>query len=233
MAKIVITDLTRFQNKGIVCTAGTDMNSRACVRPMPYLQSADVERLGILPGAILSGEFRPIRGIAGPHQEDASYSRLKFEGPSSSKEFKAALEAGIHQSAEAGFEIDLSDGQKHVPVGHTVQRSIVTLCVDPMSIEIVEDTFNPGKTKIHFVDGAGHEFRYLPITDLGLHRYAERHRAAKDLAKLNMFVRGQPEAYLRLGLSRAWSNGTVNGYWMQVNGVYTFPDFFQDIRSYK
>jgi hypothetical protein len=55
----------------------------------------------------------------------------------------------------------------------------------------------------------------------------------KDLARLNSFVRGQPEAYLRLGLSREWNNGTINAYWMQVNGVYTFPDFFKDIRSYK
>ena len=171
--------------------------------------------------------------MGGPHQEDASYSRLIFEGPSSSKDFKAALEAGLHSSTEDGFEIELEHGQKYVPVGHAVGRSIITLSVDPKTIEIVEDRYNPGKTKIHFIDGSGRQFRYLPITDLGLHRYAERYHAAKDLARLNSFVRGQPEAYLRLGLSREWNNGTINAYWMQVNGVYTFPDFFKDIRSYK
>jgi hypothetical protein len=233
MAKIIITDLTRFQKKDIVCTAGTDISTGACVRPMPYIATADCERLGILPGAILSGAFVSQTGMGGPHQEDASYSRLVFEGPSSSKDFKAALKAGLHSSTADGFEIDLKPGQKYVPVGHAVGRSIITLSVDPKTIEIVEDRYNPGKTKIHFIDGSGRQFRYLPITDLGLHRYAERYHAAKDLTRLNSFVSGQPEAYLRLGLSREWNNGTINAYWMQVNGVYTFPDFFKDIRSYK
>jgi len=233
MRKIIITDLTRFQNKEIVCTAGTDMSSGACVRPMPYLRAAECERLQILPGAILRGELVAQNCLVGPHQEDASYSKLRFEGPSSSEEFEAALEAGLHNSTEEGFEIELAVGQKHVPVGHPVMRSIITLEVDPGSVEIVEDRYKPGKTKIHFMDGSGREFRYLPITDLGLHRYAETHRAAKDLARLNTFIREQPKAYLRVGLSRAWNNGTINGYWMQVNGVYTFPDFFKDIRSYR
>jgi len=233
MRMIIITDLTRFRSADIVCTAGTDMKSGVCVRPMPYLRTAECERLEILPGAILSGEFIPQTGLSGPHQEDASYSKLTFDGPSSSEEFRGALESGLHDSVEDGFEIKLQIGQKYAPVGHPVRRSIITLSVDPDSIEIVEDRYNPGKTKIHFVDGSGRKFSYLPITDLGLHRYADSHRAAKDLARLNTFIKKQPEAYLRVGLSRAWNNGTINGYWMQVNGVYTFPEFFEGIRSYK
>jgi len=233
MRKIIITDLTRFQNPGIVCTAGTDMKSGACLRPMPYLRTQECERLKILPGAILSGEFIPQKGLSGPHQEDARYSKLTFEGPSSSEEFRGALEAGLHDSVEDGFDIRLKSGQKYVPVGHSVARSIITLNVDPHSIQIIEDRYNPGKTKIHFVDSSSSEFSYLPITDLGFHRYADSHRAAKDLVRLNAFIKNQPEAYIRLGLSRAWNNGTVNGYWMQVNGVYTFPEFFEGIRSYK
>ena len=233
MGRIIITDLTRFQNAGIVCTAGTDMQSGACIRPMPYLLMADCERLSILPGAILSGEFVPIKGLTGPHQEDAGYSKLTFEGPSTSEEFGKALEAGLQDSIEKGFEIKLKAGQKYVPVGHPVTRSIISLRVDPKSLQIVEDTYKPGKTKIHFVDRSGRQFSYFPITDLGFHRYADTHRAAKDLARLNTFISQQPEGYLRVGLSRAWNNGTVNAYWMQVNGVYTFPKFFEEIRSYK
>jgi hypothetical protein len=200
---------------------------------MPYLRTTECERLKILPGAILSGEFVPQRGLSGPHQEDASYSKLKFEGPASSEEFRGALEKGLHDSVEDGFEIKLKDGQKHVPVGHQVMRSIITLSVDRDSMEIVEDHYSPSKTKIHFRDGSGREFRYLPITDLGFHRYADTHRAVRDLVRLNTSINNQPDVYLRLGLSRAWHNGAINGYWMQVNGVYTFPDFFEGIRSYE
>jgi hypothetical protein len=233
LARIIITDLTRFRDEKIVCTAGTDMDSGACIRPMPYLKTTECVRLQILPGAILNGEFVPRKGLSGPHQEDASYSRLKFEGASSSDEFRTALEAGLHASVAAGFEIGLVARQKHVPVGHPVQRSIITIEVDPGSIEIVEDQYEPGKLKIHFTDTSGQEFRFLSITDLGFHRYAQAHRAAGDLARLNSFVKNQPEAYLRIGLSRAWAIRGIDGYWMQVNGIYTFPDFFRELRSYK
>lgn len=234
MKQIIITDLTRFSRDNIVCTAGTDTKSGACIRPMPYFARAMCEKLGILPGAILRGDFSPKKGLSGPHQEDAAYTpeKLFFVGPSSSGEFKAALESGLCGSVETGFEIDLGDGQKHIPVGHPIKRSIITLAADPESIEIAEDNY--GKTRIHFTDMSGKEFSYFPITDLGFHRYADSHRAAKKLKRVNSFVRAQPEVYLRLGLSRAWVNPQgINGYWMQVNGVYTFPKFFEEIRSYR
>lgn len=233
MAQIVITDLTRFQREDIVCTAGTDTKTGACIRPMPYLQTSECLRLNILPGAVLEGEFATRKGLEGPHQEDADYSRLAFAGPSTPKQFKKALEAGLHDTVSEGFEIDLAAGQKHVPIEHPLRRSIITVAVDPGSIEVVRDRYQDGKLKIHFSDASGLEFRFFPITDLGFHRYAQEHRALGDLAKLNAFIQCQPEAYLRVGLSRAWDNGRVNGFWMQVNGVYTFPDFFRDLRSYK
>ena len=233
MSKIIITDLTRFSRPVDVCTAGTDVTSGACIRPMPYLKMARCAQLGILPGAILSGDFRPARGLTGPHQEDTEYSNLKFVGPCTAEEFRSALTTHLFDSVEQGFEIRLSHGHKHVPVGHAVKRSIITLAVDPRSLAIVEDSYKEGKIRAHFADSSGREFRYLSITDLGFYRYAEKHRAGKDLDALNAFLRGQPEAYLRLGLSRAHEIRGVNAYWMQVNGIYTFPDFVKEIRSYK
>jgi hypothetical protein len=232
-SKIIITDLTRFSQPIEVCTAGTDVASGACIRPMPYLKMASCVQLGILPGAILSGEFKTKTGLTGPHQEDAEYSNLKFVGPCPADEFKSALSAQLFKSVEKGFEIRLADGQKHIPLGHPVKRSIITLAVDPRSIEIVEDGYTPGKIRVHFTDGSGRQFRYLSITDLGFFRYAEKHRADKDLDGLNAFIAKQREAYLRIGLSRAHVIRGVNAYWMQVNGIYTFPDFIKEIRSYK
>jgi hypothetical protein len=200
---------------------------------MPYLKAAACEKLGLLPGAILRGDFVPISGVTGPHQEDAKYSKLEFVGPCTSAEFKDALRAGLFKSVEEGFAIKLGANQKHVPIGHLLRRSIITIAVNPNSIRIVEDGYKPGKIRVHFTDGAGRQFRYLPITDLGFHRYAERHFADQNLPSLNAFIGSQPEAYLRLGLSRAHQIGGTSGYWMQVNGIYTFPDFVKEIRSYK
>lgn len=231
--KIIITDLTRFSQPVDVCTAGTDVTSGACIRPMPYLKMDRCIELGILPGAILSGDFKPMSDLIGPHQEDTGYSNLKFVGPCTADEFRAALTAQLFKSVEKGFEIRLADGQKYVPLGHAVKRSIITLAVDSTSISIVEDSYKPGKLRVHFSDGSGRAFRFLSITDLGFYRYAEKHRADKDLDTLNGFIAKQPEAYLRIGLSRSYEIRGVNAYWMQVNGIYTFPDFVKEIRSYK
>lgn len=233
MRKIIITDLTRFNNPEKICTAGVDVDTGRLIRPMPYLPTADCLRLGLLPGSILSGEFTPQKSLKGPHQEDVDYKNLKFVGPCSSQEFEQALRSGLQSSVSAGFELELGPGQKYVPPQHTVGRSIITIEVAPDAIEIVNDGYKPGKVKVHFTDASGRQFSYMSITDLGFFRYAATHRATDSLDKLNGFISRQELVYLRVGLSRPWSNGAVEACWMQVNGIYTFPDFFKDIRSYK
>lgn len=233
MQKIIITDLTRFQNDAILCTAGIDVTSGECIRPMPYLNTVDVRRLEILPGSILTGDFTVPSGLISPHFEDRPYKTLKLIGSSSSEEFRTVLRRGIQATAQVGFNVKLADRQKFVPVGNATARSIITLSVDPRAIEIVEDVYKPGKVKMHFVDGDGFRFRFMPITDLGFHQYAQSHRASRDLQQLNDFIRRQSEVLLRVGLARRWNNGTQDGYWMQVNGVYTFPDYVKELRCHR
>ena len=72
----------------------------------------------------------------------------------------------------------------------------------------------------------------MPLTDFGLNGFAESCHNLKELKTLNDFIRSQAEIYLRIGLSTPWNNGTTNGYWMQVNGLYTFPDYHHEIRNY-
>jgi hypothetical protein len=232
--QIIVTDLTRFSNKTIVCTAGIDSHTGECIRPMPYLKSTKCAELNILPGAILSGEFTPSSDRDGPHQEDCIYSKLSLEGACSSAEFKRALKRGLFDSIEEGFEISLEDRQKHIPFGHDVGRSIITISVSPEHIQIVEDEYNPGKIKLNFLDDSKREFRYIGITDLGFHDWAINHHARRELNMLNDLVNSQKEIYVRVGLSRRFTspNDGRDGYWLQVNGIYTFPDYHRDIRSY-
>ncbi len=231
---IIVTDLTRFNNREIVCTAGADRSNGECIRPMPYLQSKRCKELNILPGAILSGEFRPSPDREGPHQEDHQYSNLTFGGPCTSSEFKTALKYGLFVSVEEGFEAELEDRQKHIPFGHTVARSIITILVSPRDVEIIEDSYKPGKIKLNFTDGSGRKFQYIAITDLGFHDYAVNHHAQNQLNALNRWIRAQEEVLLRLGLSRRFqANDERDGYWLQANGIYTFPEYHKDIRSYQ
>jgi len=73
----------------------------------------------------------------------------------------------------------------------------------------------------------------MPITELGFYDYAMKHHKDDDLDSLNQYIKSQKEAYLRIGLSRSYqSPDGRQGYWIQVNGIYTFPDYFKEIRSY-
>jgi hypothetical protein len=233
MTEIIVTDLTRFQNDGIVCTAGIDLTSGKCIRPMPYIPTSECKRLNILPGAILSGKFQPASNLEGPHQEDMTHQNLSFLGPSSSDVFRQALEVGLYESIEEGFNIHLLEKQKHVPLGHDLKRSLITIKVNPRTIKVIEDSYKPGKLKLNFMDQSYRWFNYLPITDLGFHNYSMKKFKSNSLEELNTYISGQTEAYLRIGLGRVWNNGSIEGYWIQVNGIYTFPGFLEELRSYK
>ena len=231
---IVITDLTRFgEGKPIVCTAGLDQSTGECIRPLPYLTFAVFTRLGMFPGGVLSGDFTPDPARKAPHIEDFRHKELQFLGPCSSEEFKSVLESSTSPSIEHGFEVSLPEGEKVIPKTASPPRSIITINVSPQSVEIVEDGFKPGKIRLHFTDGSGKQYRFFSITDLGFHDYAQRHRESGALNELNAAIAAQEEVFLRIGLGRAFkSQQGKEGFWMQANGIYTFPAKLSYIRSY-
>lgn len=232
LSKVIITDLTRFNKPEKVCTAAIDMDTGECLRPMPYLESATVAKLNIHPGAILEGDITLNSNTSNPHIEDASYKNLKYLGAASSDEFKSILDQTLSSSVASGFGVLFRDGQKHIPVGVFATCSIITIKVSPLSLDIHEDQYKPGKIKASFTDGAGHSFRYLSITDRGFFDYAKKHQDDGELRKVQNFILTQDEVYLRVGVSRKWKIGDRDGYWLQVNGIYTFPNFLEEIRAY-
>jgi len=233
MRKIIITDLTRFSTAETVCTAGIDVDTGECLRPMPYLKSARCAELNIQPGAILKGDLNYNDNASYPHIEDASYSDLKFIGPCSKEEFKAILDGSLSESVSKGFGFEFDIEQKHIPIEMNATCSIITIKIAPHRIQIHEDQYKPGKVKCSFTDQSGHQFRYLSITDRGFYDYAQRHQGDDSLFQLQNFLQTQEDIYLRIGLSRAFQISGRNGYWLQVNGIYTFPEFHQEIRSYQ
>jgi len=80
MGNIIVTDLTRFSNPDKVCIAGIDIETGKCIRPLPYLSIAECEKLHVLPGTILSGNFTKRLQVEGPHQDDRNYQNLSFHG---------------------------------------------------------------------------------------------------------------------------------------------------------
>lgn len=234
MREVIITDLTRFSTDEHVCTAAIDVHTGECFRPMPYLKGEKCRELGIHPGAILKGSIDFIGNPPNPHIEDANYGDLKYCGPSSGEKFKEVLSNSLCASLSDGFGIQFPTGQKHIPYGQQANCSIITIKVDPNHLDIHEDKYKPGKIKASFTDESGQSFRYLSITDRGYYDYAMAHQNDGKLDEVISFIGNQEEIYLRIGLSRRFqSPDGRDGYWLQVNGIYTFPYFYEAIRSYE
>ncbi|WP_423055281.1 dual OB domain-containing protein [Aeromonas veronii] len=233
MSKIVITDLTRFHNKDLVCMAGIDIETGSCIRPMPYIRFENCEKLKIIPGSIIEGKFKKSPNPTGPHTEDHNYEGLTLVDACNKGMFYKILNDSCVPDVSTGFKIALEHKQKHIPIGHNINTSIITIKVNPRTISIIEDKFKPGKLKVNFQDGAGTWFNYLPITDLGFHDFAQEKHGINELDKLNYFINSQETAFLRVGLSRAYQPPSQhNGYWIQVNGIYTFPNYYKELREY-
>lgn len=230
--RIIITDLTRFKNPDKVCVAGVSLDG-AVIRPVPYLDAADCRRLDIHPGGILEGDFAHTNSEV-PHVEDASYqaASLRFHGACSKKEFRSALEDTLYSSLSAGFGVDVRSREKCLPASISPVRSLITIKINPLSLSIVQDSFNHDRIKAHFSDGAGVELAFVSVTDCGFYDYAQRHRNdSRAFIEIQRFIQSQRELYLRVGLSRAYQSPDGRyGYWIQLNGIYTFPDKLEYVR---
>jgi hypothetical protein len=105
--------------------------------------------------------------------------------------------------------------------------------IQPGGLHILEDDW--GKLKAHITDASGTQFSYISITDLGFYDYAAAARGdAGKIRDINDFIHRQEEVFLRVGLSRNFrAPDGREGYWVQLNGIYTFPDVFPGIRAHR
>jgi hypothetical protein len=232
---LIITDQTRFSDgNSDVCIAGIDRQTGECIRPKPYLSYDECKQLGIFPGGILTGEFTRFAKDDPPHFEDYYRENLNFEGLCSPDEFHGILKHSCVDSVASGF------GLKSPPVGRVITKemepkcSIITLGMRPSEVQIVEDKFKAGSIRLNFKDSSGFEGWYFPITDLGFHHFAKHYFEKQSLRLLNKEIWKQSEVFIRIGLSRLFENDQKNksGFWMQANGIYTFPEIVGNIRSY-
>jgi Dual OB-containing domain len=235
--RIVVTDLTRFRKKDILCLAGLTEDGQQCIRPLRrtapgYLSYKACQERNILPGTILEATFTPPPKLDAPHIEDRYFDQLNVVGSVNSEQFRSILEASSNTSIREGLgckDATLTKVLKYAPA-----RSIMTLRVAPENFEVVHDMHDTEKIKAHLIDGDEVSLRFLPITDLGFYdnigRTATRKVSAGDITK---FIRAQDALFIRLGLSRKYaSEDGRNGFWIQVNGIYTFPAYDHVVRSY-
>lgn len=228
MQTIIVTDLTRFKKGNPnVCIAGIDIITSECIRPVPYLTSVECKQKKILPGTIISGVFTPVAITKKPHTEDRGHNcDLKIEGSCSAAGFKKILNDTLIRSIQEGY----GTNQKSLPADYDGDRSIITIQINPQDFRLVVDSKNPGRIRAIFTDHLNNSYRFLPITDLGYYDYAMDKNGIGELHLINDFIHSQDELFLRVGLGRP---PYMDQYWMQINGIYTFPKYIDILRSYE
>ncbi len=243
--RLVVTDLTRFSNRDKVCLAGIDLDTGACIRPLvekngknDYISFDGVKEHKVIPGSILEGDFVPVPGSAVPHSEDHRViGKLSVKGAASSDDFESILDRSSVPTVRSGFG--------HLPENRLYStnnppgKSIITLkLTSPRTqFRMSADKYNNEKFKAHLVDASGFRLEWLPVTDLGFSDHIQSIRNDDpDFARLNLFLQAQRVLYIRLGLARQYANPNNperDGYWVQVNGIYSFPNYRQDLRIYE
>lgn len=243
MTDIIVTDLTRFSKRDDLCLAGLTRDGQQCIRPLRSLNSALPKYLtyqqcrehAVLPGTILRADFQWPDNVTAPHTEDALLaSQIQLLGPATSDEFRNVLESSHVTTLHQGFGVQIPNGAKLIEPNNPPARSIITLKIRPTQFDVFEDKFNDRKVRAHVTDASGASFKFLPITDLGFHDNIgnpETRKTTVDEAK--RLIHQQDELYLRIGLTRRYAHTDGrDGFWIQVNGIYTFPNYSLVVREY-
>lgn len=232
--KFIVTDLTRFKKNDLLCMAGLTEDGKTCIRPLrstsPYYLSHEIcKNKGVLPGAILEGKFTTLKSVTAPHVEDVVCESMNILGYCTSQQFEDVLQKSSVRKFSDGFGMSVTDKV----LTTAPPSSIITLAIEPEQLKIVAG-FNGEGIKAHLTDEAKITLRYLAITDLGFYDYVGNDAKCRaSIESVNRFIASQKILYIRLGLSRFHeAPDGRKGYWLQLNGIYTFPDYQEIIRKY-
>jgi hypothetical protein len=223
-------------NGNEVCVVGID-EAGNCIRPCcdggfikDYLYDAK-RRLVIRPGAKVEFDLHPITYHA-PHIEDMGFDPdlITGKGLCNNKEWESLLQRSSYTSVDSIYEGHLQYNKWVMPGAKT--RSIATLSgATIIDVELTEHSIKP---RLTFQDSTGCIFN-RPASDLALwnrcfnevrSKNRTQTRVSKELLDL---LKGTDRLYLRLGLARPWpqSESTEKRCYLQVTGVYTFPDYLE------
>ncbi len=233
--QLVITDVTRMQ-EGRVCIAGYDPNGE-CVRPVlpaPGIHERSLYARGspiIFPFALVEFDLQK-RISEPPHTEDWRYDpkSVRFIRKLDEKQRREILDETLYRDPSAIFEAPIfSDIGHYVKAGQGI-RSLGTIRPQRMLNAVSEQSEGKWRYRFEFVDESKNLYK-LTVTDLSWRYYNDSERSVghtpeETSSKLTEKLRSS-EVYLRIGLARGWDKFPGLCF-VQITGVYTFPDFLGD-----
>ena len=228
LTTILITDLT-CMHEDRVCIAGVNQDLEAIRPVMPdHVQRSHLylDNGLIRPRAVLELWLETDKKIEAPHFEDKiwTYTDSRFLRLTSEENWHRILSEIAFPSVKTIFGTPLQNERRNIRRG-TGKRSLGTL--KPRKIDEIYQRVGRSKTRAQFRlkfqdDNADFDF---PINDFTLIRYIERlqkNGISIDYAMALLSDRfHRSETWLRVGLTRNF----FGWHWIQINGIYTFPDY--------
>jgi len=223
----LVTDVTHMRGDK-VCILGVNEKFEAIRPELPppgiYQHRLLLPTGVIRPRAVLEIYFKPPHKIHPPHVEDMDWDihqDARLLRIADNEKWKNALEKTSFSTVEDIFETKIKNKAIAPHQGGTIRIKTIEF----FKYGVVErQDGTKHDYRISFRD-ASHAYYYdLSITDLNFRYYFHNLLRAMSPEKASWRIREQlqeTECYLRIGLTREY-NGNL---WLQVNGVYTFPDY--------
>lgn len=232
---ITITDITRMKGNRI-CVAGY-LPDKTCVRPVTeYGLNYDFLKENgefiIQPFAIVEFDLQESATLNKPHSEDhvmQSQQRAKC-GMLTSSQQDAFLTGTDYINVENIFGAAICLGPGVYIKDGEGERSLGTIG-SPNLKEIHPDS-NSGY-RISFNDKCGKDYD-LKVTDLSFWKYLDFLIYKREVPRLEAFKKLKDDLqnaklYLRIGLARGdWAKYPGRCY-LQITGVYSFPDYLSGL----
>ena len=233
---IVVTDLTQMPTADGVCIAGIDQHNK-CIRPVlptgvrrRHLYIGD--KLAIRPRAKVTFDLHKVP-IKLPHIENLGFDpkSVVYDGSCTDTEWEKVLRDSSFNAVDDIYDGLLQEHRWVKPGANT--RSIGTLSQVHITAVKLPMWSEKLKYRLSFRDNTGFLYNDVPISDLAFRElsFAEvkkRNRPPATVAQeITSLLTSTNRIYLRLGLARPWVNPNTGniGCWMQVTGIYTFPDY--------
>lgn len=223
----IISDITRFKDSEDVCIAILGREDGICRRPLPYKNRTDVSEIGIMPGTLFKAELTPRSDLSGPHSEDCDFSNEEWQGLVEESELRALMAKTSFDSLTKGFDEKVNPKIRCVEVDACPGNSIITVKVVPGEVSFSFVDTDDKKMRLNLTDCSGVKYRRLPVADLYFHTLAHELLIQGRLDALTERIANSREVYIRIGLGRFHeSRSGKKGYWLQVNGIYFFPGYY-------
>jgi len=235
-SSLIITDVTRMREPG-VCIAGYTRDCR-CVRPvLPIGQLSETwlysdRRVVVRPFAVVQFDLVEPKSDP-PHTEDwiIEPAYRAWQGLLTPDESKSLLDKLVDSDIQSIFGAEIRHGPGTYIMHGTGSRSLGTIRPSAVQDVLYEYRWSEDRWdfRLAFTDQAGNPYK-LAVTDLTFRYYltslrVRNHLAPAKAAQTLAETLQKTDVYLRIGLARPTWQKFLDRCYLQITGVYSFPDY--------